>query len=100
MLTERKAFEGDTEAALVASLRGAPAPNSGNPAVDRLLAACFAKDPAARWQRIQKIQLELKLLIAGARHVGTPSTTRGSAPIAAAASDTELRAEIAQLESA
>jgi serine/threonine protein kinase len=99
MLTGRKAFEGDTDAAQVASLRNAPAPNSGNPAMDRLLAACFAKDPAARWQSIHKIQLELKLLIAGARRVGMPSTTRVHAPVGAAISDTGLRAEIAQIES-
>jgi eukaryotic-like serine/threonine-protein kinase len=98
MVTGRKAFEGDTEAALVASLRGAPTPNSGNPAVDRLLAGCFAKDPSERWQRIQKIQLELKLLIAGERHTGEPPL-RDAGAIAGAISGTELRAEIARLES-
>ncbi len=46
MLTERRAFEGENEAALVISLASAPMPPSGSPAVDRLIAGCVAKDPA------------------------------------------------------
>jgi hypothetical protein len=102
MLTGRKAFEGDSEAALRASLCGSPAPPSGSPAVDRLLAGCFAKDPAVRWQRMQKIQLELKLITAAARRVGAPALTRiphsGSFAAVASVADTSMRVEMAQLE--
>lgn len=91
-LTGRKAFEGETESAILAALCAAPAPLSGSPAVDRLLAGCLAKDPAARWQRIQKIQLELKLLTAAAlRACIPPATPRGGGEAA-------LREEMAQFE--
>jgi uncharacterized coiled-coil protein SlyX len=84
------AFDGETQSAVVASLCDSPAPPSGSPAVDRLLAGCLAKHPAARWQRIQKIQLELKLLTAAA--------SRASAPPAApraGISDAAWKAELA-----
>jgi hypothetical protein len=92
-LTGRKAFDGESESAIVASLCGSPAPPSGSPAVDRLLVGCLAKDPAARWQRIQKIQLELKLLTAAARRVGAAPAAPKSA-----VSEASLRAELAEFE--
>ncbi len=101
MLTARKAFDADSEPALVTSLCTSPAPPTGSPAVDRLLAGCLAKDPADRWPRMQKIQLELKLVIAAARRVGgsvTAMPARPSAPFTAAVSDATARIEIAQLE--
>lgn len=98
MLTGRKAFEGDTEAALAAAICAAPAPPSGNPAVDRLLTGCLAKDPAGRWQHVQKIQLELKLLMASARRGVSSPAPRLTAPVAAAFADATSRIEMAQLE--
>ncbi len=97
ILTGRKAFEGDTEAALVSSLCAAPAPPSGSPAVDRLLAGCFAKNPAARWPRMQKVQLELKLVMVAARRVNAPAAARpaGAAPVV---DETTLQAKLALLE--
>jgi hypothetical protein len=92
-LTGRKAFDGETELAMVASLCGSPAPPSGSPAVDRLLVGCLAKDPAARWQRVQKVQLELKLLTAAARRANAPAAMSRSG-----ASEAALRAELAQFE--
>src|SRR5262249_22728875 len=92
MLTGRRAFEGENEATLITSLCVSPAPPSGSPAVDRLLTGCLAKDPAARWQRMQKIQLEVKLLTAAARRA-TPAPVRS-----AGVSDAALRAELAQFE--
>jgi len=57
------------------------------------LAGCLAKDPAARWQRIQKVQLELKLLTAASRRASAaPAASRASV------SDAALRAEMAQME--
>ena len=94
MLTGRKAFDGEKESAIVASLAGSPAPPSGSPAVDRLLAGCLAKEPAGRWQRIQKVQLELKLLTAAARRASAPPAT----PRASGAPEATLRAEMAQFE--
>jgi uncharacterized coiled-coil protein SlyX len=94
ILTGRRPFEGETESAIVESLCGAPAPPSGSPAVDRLLAGCLGKDPATRWQRIQKVQLELKLLTGAARRASAvPATAKASA-----VSDAAFRQEMAQFE--
>jgi serine/threonine protein kinase len=70
MLTGRRAFDGANET---------PAP-SGSVAVDRLVAACVAKSPDARFQRIQKLQLELRLLMNSARR-GTPASVTAPAPV-------------------
>src|SRR5262249_25383641 len=99
VLTGRKAFLGDTQSALVTALCGAPAPPTGNPAVDRLLAGCFAKNPEDRWPRMQKIQLELKLIIASAGRVeGPPPQSKPTPQAAAAVTEKSLRIEMAQLE--
>ena len=59
MFSGRRAFEGDGPAALSAAINTSMPPSCGIPAVDRLIGNCLAKDPAARWQRMQKILLEL-----------------------------------------
>jgi eukaryotic-like serine/threonine-protein kinase len=48
------------------ALSGVPSP-SGSPALDRLVAGCVAKSPAARWQRMQTVIMELKLLTVAVR---------------------------------
>jgi serine/threonine protein kinase len=63
MLTGRPAFDVDTPPG------STPAP-SGSPTVDRLVAGCVAASPDARFQRIQKIQLELRLLMTTSRRGG------------------------------
>jgi hypothetical protein len=94
ILTGRRAFEGETDSAISESLCGAPAPPSGSPAVDRLLAGCLGKDPGTRWQRIQKVQLELKLLTAAARRASAAPAPAKSAAV----SDAAFREEMAQFE--
>ena len=92
MLTGRKAFDGaDTAAIAAAVTEAAPAP-SGSPAVDRLMAACLAKDPLVRPPRMQKVILELKMLTMVARRA------EPQAPRRDAALETALRSEMAQLE--
>ena len=91
MLTGRAAFQGDTPEALTAAImNSAPAP-SGSPAVDRMVANCLAKDPAARWQRVQKLLLELKLLSVAVRRTEAQGAGKREP-------DPILRAEIQQLE--
>jgi hypothetical protein len=46
---------------------GEGATPSGNPGLDRVLAGCMAKTPAERYQRMQKVLLELKLVPIEAR---------------------------------
>lgn len=73
MITGRVPFEGTTPEAWLASILNATAPATGNRALDTFLANCLAKDPAARWQRIQKAQMELKLLTVSARRPESPA---------------------------
>ena len=39
----------------------------GHEGLDQVVKRCLAKDPAARWQRVQQVQMELKLLAIAAR---------------------------------
>jgi serine/threonine protein kinase len=91
MLTGRAPFQADSPAALAAAIMNSAPPPSGSPAVDRLVASCIAKDPAARWQRVQKLLLELKLLSVAVRRSETPSAPRPQA-------DPAIRAEMQQIE--
>jgi eukaryotic-like serine/threonine-protein kinase len=68
MVTGRVAFDGTS---------ASPRP-SGSPAIDRVVNACVAESPDSRFQRVQKLILELRLLASAAR--------RGAAaPVAAPA---------------
>jgi hypothetical protein len=82
MLTGRRAFDGAGQTELKLALCNSAPPPSGSP---------VAKSPAARWQRMQKIIMELKLLTVAARRAD-------AAPAARGVSDTALRSEIQQLE--
>jgi hypothetical protein len=72
--------------------RAAPPP-TGSPAVDRLMSACLVADPAARVQRLQKVMLDLKLLLVVAARAGAPAAA-GREAVAGDA----LRVEMAQME--
>ena len=66
MITGRRAFEGETQAALIgAILRDEPQPilelmPEVSPAVARLLTRCLAKDPDERWQTANDLLFELR----------------------------------------
>src|SRR5262245_37137628 len=84
MLTGRKAFEGKTQASLIASIldRQPPSVASLQPtapvALDRLLRACLMKDPAERMQSAHDIALQLRWLADApdASPSAAPSKTR------------------------
>ena len=76
MFSGRRAFEGDGPAALSVAINTSTPPSCGIAAVDRLISNCLAKDPAARWQRMHKILMELKLLTVLARRAETPLSVR------------------------
>ena len=68
MATGRKAFEGDSQASLIATIMSVdPPPISSSLDVNGLMAAtlnhvverCLAKDPDARWQTARDVKLEL-----------------------------------------
>ncbi len=92
LFTGRRAFEGDSPEALAESLRHSEPATSGSPALDRVLHGCLAKDPAARFQRIQKLMLEMKLLSVAARRAKAPAVPGWEAL------ETSFRAEIQQME--
>ncbi|HSE40569.1 MAG TPA: protein kinase, partial [Acidobacteriota bacterium] len=66
MATGKKAFEGDSQASLIASiLKEDPKPILESeplfpPALDGLVRTCLAKDPEQRWQNIQDVLINLK----------------------------------------
>jgi predicted nucleic acid-binding Zn-ribbon protein len=93
MFSGRRAFEGDSPAALSAAIDTSTPPSCGRPAVDRLIRNCLAKDPGARWQRMHKVLMEIKLLSVSARRTAPPAALH-HAPI----EDTGLRTEMQQLE--
>jgi hypothetical protein len=72
LLTGRRAFEGDNPDALRQRSITRRQRRRAAPAVDRLVASCLAKEPAARCQRLQKIILELKLLTVAVQRADTP----------------------------
>jgi serine/threonine-protein kinase len=79
MVTGRKAFEGKTAASLLgAILRDQPPPIAtlqplAPRALDRVVAACLAKDPAERWQSARDLRRELQW-IAEAKPESGPSS--------------------------
>jgi hypothetical protein len=67
MLTGYPAFDGSSPEDLTAAiLLGTPLP-TGSPAADELLNGCLAKSPDDRFQNLQKVMLELKLLTSNGR---------------------------------
>ncbi len=80
MLTGKKAFEGRSQASLIAAILKHEPPSivSVQPltplALDRVVRKCLAKDPDARWQSARDLEDELKWI------AEAPSETRASAP--------------------
>ena len=93
MFSGRRAFEGEDPAALAKAINTSMPPSCGSFAVDRLVSNCLAKDPGARWQRMHKIQMELKLLTVLGRRAGAPASVSFEPADAA-----DHRAEMQQLE--
>ena len=80
MVTGRKAFEGQSQASVIAAiLEHEPPPISSlqrmaPPALDRAIKKCLAKDPEARWQTVRDLRDELKWITEGSSQVGVPLT--------------------------
>jgi len=83
MVTGHKAFEGRSQASLIASIINAnPAPLSSlapmtPPALERLVRICLMKDPDQRWQTAQDVATQLRWIAEGGSQIGAP------APVAA-----------------
>ena len=80
MVTGRKAFEGQSQASVIASiLEHDPPPISSlqrmaPPALDRAVKKCLAKDPEERWQNARDLRDELKWITEGSSQVSAPVT--------------------------
>ena len=83
MLTGKRAFEGKSQASLIAAiLEKEPEPISTlqpmtPPALERLVRRCLAKDPDGRWQGAADVADELKWIADGGS-VGAPPTASAS----------------------
>jgi hypothetical protein len=83
MATGRRAFEGKSQASLIAAiLKETPAPISAissvtPPALDRIVSRCLEKDPEDRYQTARDVLLDLKWVAEAGSRAGVP------APVAA-----------------
>ena len=96
MLAGRKAFEGRSQASLIAAiLEHDPPPVSSlqpltPPVLDRVVRKCLAKDPDERWQNAQDLASELQWIAEGAAatvqtqisQICPPGATQPSTPVA------------------
>jgi hypothetical protein len=79
MLTGRRAFSAGSEPALIAAIleQNPPPLTSGQPlappALDRIVRACLAKNPADRWQHAQDVALALGAVADGRALTGPPA---------------------------
>jgi eukaryotic-like serine/threonine-protein kinase len=79
MATGKRAFEGKTQASVIAAiLEREPAPIStlqpmAPPALDRVVKKCLAKDPDDRWQSAQDLRDELKWVADAGSQAGVPA---------------------------
>lgn len=73
MLTGRPAFEGGAEAGPL---------ESGSDPIDRLVNGCVALFPDSRYQRIQKVILELRLLLSWAKRLSPAAVLPAHTPAA------------------
>src|SRR5262245_9382410 len=83
MVTGRKAFEGQTQASVIAKILEVDPPAMSTigaispPSLDRVVQRCLAKEPDARWQSARDIALELRwILDTSARPDGSASGLR------------------------
>lgn len=81
MLTGRKAFDGKTQASLIAAIINVdPTPLSAlmpiaPQALERLVARCLAKDPDDRWQTAHDLLLQLRWIAGRGAKTGTTTAT-------------------------
>jgi Tol biopolymer transport system component len=62
MASGRRAFPGDSYAAIASNiLGGQPPPIPASPALDRIVRGCLEKDPDRRWQSAQDVALQLSM---------------------------------------
>jgi len=91
MFTGRAAFGGADPEELAESIANATPPPIGDPALDRLVFNCLVADPAGRWQRVQQVHMEIKIL--------NFSANRAHAAVSPRPPDPVLLAELRRIDS-
>jgi serine/threonine-protein kinase len=80
MLTGRRAFDGDSQARLIAAIEKEPAPSLPRPAaslaVERLVRRCLEKDPDDRFQSARDVAFALEETARASEGSGREGTTR------------------------
>jgi Tol biopolymer transport system component/predicted Ser/Thr protein kinase len=82
MVTGKRAFEGKSQASLIAAiLERQPVPMSSlqpmsPPALDRVVTKCLSKNPDRRWQTARDLHDELQWVADAGAHVGVATSTR------------------------
>jgi Tol biopolymer transport system component len=86
MATGRRAFEASSQASLIAAIMHVPpaslsqAASTAPPALDRVISACLAKDPADRIQSAHDVKLQLGWISEPGAPPAVPGVPAGSAP--------------------
>src|SRR6202158_77106 len=81
MATGKKAFEGKSQASLIAKILETDPPAMSSlqpmtpPALDRVVKRCLAKDRDDRWQTARDLEVELKWIAEGGSHVALALST-------------------------
>jgi Tol biopolymer transport system component len=79
MSTAKRAFNGTSQASLIAAILSAEPPpistvqKMSPSALDRLVKTCLAKDPDERWQSAHDVSAQLRGIAEGGSSVGTPA---------------------------
>jgi Tol biopolymer transport system component len=80
MATGQRAFPGESQASLIASIMSKEPPTISSiqattpPALDRLVRKCLEKDPDDRWQTARDVASELQWITEGGSQIGVPAT--------------------------
>src|SRR5206468_2132009 len=92
MVTGRKAFEGESQASLIAAIMGKDPPPMAPlspPALERVVRTCLAKDPDDRWQSARDLAREIRWIGTGSQADG--GMVRAAGAIGSRAGTTESR---------
>jgi chromosome segregation ATPase len=76
MFTGRRAFSGETPEELAAAIENSIPEPIGDTGLDRLVSNCLVKDPAGRWQRLQQVHMEFRILTFSAKRAQQLSAPR------------------------